>query len=108
MRYLVTGTYVEPGPLLPPQQVVQMLEQVVIPSLESMVALEKEKKIVAGGILTGAREGVFIIEASSHEEVTRTLMNLPFWGLLTWQVNPIESFEFRAKLEHEGVARMKK
>ena len=108
MRYLVTGTYVEPGPLLPPQQVVQMLEQVVIPSLESMAALEKEKRIVAGGVLTGAREGVLIIEASSHEEVTRTLMNLPFWGLLKWQVTPIESFEFRAKLEREGVARMKK
>jgi hypothetical protein len=108
MRYFVTGEYVEPGPLLPPEQLGQMLEQVVIPSLENMAALEKEKRIVAGGILSAARAGVLILEASSHEEVSKILMSLPFWGLLKWQVTPIESFEFRAKLEREGLARMKK
>ena len=108
MRYFVTGEYVEPGPLMQPQQVAQMIDQLVIPSLEKMAALEKEKKIVAGGIVTGARAGLFVIEASSNEEVTKLLMSFPFWGLLKWDVKPLDSFDNRAKREREDIDRLKK
>ena len=44
MRYLVTAEYVDPGPLLPPQQLAQLIEQLVIPSFEALAKLEDEKK----------------------------------------------------------------
>lgn len=42
-RYLVTGEYVDPGPLLPPEQLVQMVEEMVLPSLEALAKLEERK-----------------------------------------------------------------
>jgi hypothetical protein len=63
--YLVTGEYVDPGPLLPPQQVVKMLEQLVIPSFDALSKLEKEKKILGGGIIAGARAAAFIVNVAS-------------------------------------------
>ena len=36
--------------------------------------------------------GVVIIDASSHEELAKTLAGLPFWSRLTWNVTPLESY----------------
>jgi hypothetical protein len=106
--YLVTGKYVEPGPLLPPEGVVQMVENAVLPSFEMLAKLADEKKVLAGGLVTGAREGVFIVEAASNLEVSRTLMGLPFWGLVEWNVTPLESFRERATEERGSIENLKK
>ena len=34
MQYLVTGEFIDPGPLLPPDQLAGMLRQLVLPSHE--------------------------------------------------------------------------
>ncbi len=44
-------------------------------------------------MIAGVREGVFILEASSNEEVGTFLRNLPFWGAMKWTVFPIQSFK---------------
>ena len=44
-RYLVTGEFVDPGALLPPQQLAQLIEKFVLPSFEAMAKLEEKKKI---------------------------------------------------------------
>jgi len=44
MRYLVVGEFVDPGPLLPLQQLVQLLEQLVISSFEALAKLEDGKE----------------------------------------------------------------
>jgi|GEM_PF-6033223 hypothetical protein len=36
-----------------------------------------------GGVFAGQRRGVVIIDASSHEELGKTLAGLPFWSRLT-------------------------
>lgn len=105
--YLVMGDYVEPGPLLPPQQVVQMVENAVLPSFEMMHKLAEQKKIVAGGLVSGARSGAFIVEAASNIEVTRMLMELPFWGIVEWKVMPLESFRERAAEEKKSIEQLK-
>ncbi len=95
MQYLVT---VEPSTdlgLLPPQQMAQLLEQVITPSIEAMVKLEAEKKILAGGVPVGSRTGVLIVEAASNDELDRLLVNLPLWGLYKINVTPLESFQDR-------------
>jgi len=106
MLYLVTMETIETG-LLPPQQMVQLVEQLVIPSLEALAKLEAEKKILAGGAFAGARSGVIIIEAASNEELGRLLKGLPFWGLMKIDVTPLQSFEDLAGQNRQLLERLK-
>ncbi len=103
MRYFVKGEFIEPGILLPQEQFVRMLENIIIPSLEAVAKLESENKILAAGVLTGARAVVFILEAESNEDVTQLMQSLPFWGLLKWEVMPLDSFENRANQERRNL-----
>jgi hypothetical protein len=105
--YLVTGKYVETGALLPPQQVVHVVENMALPSFEIMAKLQDEKKILAGGLLTGARAGAFIVDAESNHEVSRMLMELPMWGVVTWEVQPLDSFRERHAQERKVIDRLK-
>lgn len=105
--YLVVGEYVEPGPLLPPQQLVQLVENVVIPSFEAMAKLEDQKKILAGGVAAGTRTGAFILDAASNNEVNRVLQSLPFWGILRWTVTPMIGFRERAVDEVKSIEPLK-
>lgn len=93
MLYLVTGENIENSPGNDPKQLAQMIETAIIPSLEAMSKLQKDGKIVAGGLYAGARKGVAIVNAKSNEEVSQIVRSLPFWGLLYWTVTPLESFE---------------
>src|SRR5438270_1570308 len=95
-RYLVTGDYVDPGPMLPPQQLVQMIEKLVLPSFESLAKLEEQKKVLAGGIVAGARAGAFIVDVASNTELNQLLQELPFWGIVKWTATPLQTFRERA------------
>lgn len=99
MRYMVRGEFIDAGPLMPPKQVGDMVSNVVIPSLKAIARMEDEGRILASGVFTGQRAGVFILEADSNEKVSELLMSLPFWGLLKWEVSPLESFSYRAEQE---------
>lgn len=105
--YLVIGEYVDPGPLVPPQQVAHMVEHVVLPSFEAMAKLQDEKKIVAGGVYAGSRKGCFILDAASNDELNRIVLALPFWGLLNWTVIPMQGFRERAADERKAAEAMK-
>jgi len=77
MAYLVKGSS---GPVsLSPGEMAQLLENVVIPSLDQLAKLEKEGK-VTGGLPVGERAVVFVVEASSNEELDQMLRSLPIWG----------------------------
>lgn len=106
MRYLVTMESLETG-LLPPQQNAQIIEQLIIPGIEAVVKLEKERKILAGGVSVGTRSGVVIIEAASNEELGQLLLSLPFWGIMKVEVTPLESFESRIELTRKMVEQLK-
>ncbi len=107
MKYFVKAEFINPGALLPKEQYIQMLENIIIPSLEAVSKLESENKIMAAGVLSGARAGVFILEAESNEEVTQLLLSLPFWGLLKWKVLPLDSFGNRANQYRDLVELLK-
>lgn len=93
MQYFVRAEFVEENITGKPfGDVMSWIETVIHPSLE---ALEKAvgARMVTGGVIAGVRTGVFILEASSHEEVGMYLRNLPFWGAMKWTVFPIQSFK---------------
>ena len=106
MKYLVTG-YDGPG-FATPQQALEMLENLVLPSLDALNKLQAEKRILAGGLKVGERAFVFIAEAESNEKLDRMLREIPFWGLVKWQVTPLEGFDTRAAEERDMTARLRK
>lgn len=108
MRYFVKAEYVELGASLPLKEFVPMVENLVIPSFKAMVKLEAEKKILASGIVSGARAGMFIVDVESNDELTRLLQSLPFWGLLKWDVTPLDTPSERIEVETQMLEHIKK
>jgi len=106
MRYLVYGTE---GPGFgSPQEAIEVLEKGFLPTFDTLMKLEAEKKIVAGGLPVGDRSFVFIAEATSNEELDRLLRSIPAWGILNWKVTPLQSFTGRATQERDEVKKLKK
>src|SRR5215204_4408386 len=101
MQYLVTGEFVEPGPLLPPDQVAGMLRQVVVPSHDALTSLKSEGKLLAGGYSVGERAGAFVFEVDSNAELDALLQDLPHWGLLKLKATPLEEIEGRRERDRQ-------
>jgi hypothetical protein len=80
MKYLVIMDFVEPGPLLPPEQVVGMMRSAILPSLEILEELDSEGRILGGGHPVGERAVAFVVEAESNYELDVLLHELPAWG----------------------------
>ena len=106
MKYLVSG-YDGPG-FATPKQALELLENLVLPSLDALNKLQAEKKILAGGLKVGQRAFVFIAEAESNEKLDRMLREIPFWGILKWEVTPLEGFDTRAAEERDMTARLRR
>jgi hypothetical protein len=102
VQYLVTMNFVDPGPLLPPQQLVGMMRQAVLPGHEALISLRSEGKIVAGGYPVGERAIAFIAEADSPKELDSLILKIPFWGITETKVTPLQEFEDRRELDREN------
>jgi hypothetical protein len=105
MRYLVVGS---DGPgFSSPEEAVEALEKVVLPTFDALIELEAQNRIVAGGLPVADRAFVFILEAPSHAEVDELLRELPAWGALEWEVTPLQSFDGRARIERVALKKLK-
>ena len=85
--------------LIPVTDVPDFINNIVIPSYEQLIKMESENKI-KGGLLAGQRAGVFVIEATSNEELGKMLRSIPFWGMVKWKVTPLQSL--KSALEQDG------
>ena len=90
MRFLVTIEGSDALVGMPPERLVQVVDQMVIPGVEKLAQWEQEGRIHGGGY-TAARGGVFIIDADSSEEVDQLVTSLPHWGLVKVDVKPLIS-----------------
>jgi muconolactone delta-isomerase len=106
MKYLVT---MELGQPLPenPEGLLRHVEGVVIPSHETLMKLEKEGKILAGGDMSGRRGSVMILEADSNAEVSQILATMPLWATQKTEVIPLETFEERQTMHRQLAERLK-
>ncbi|HEX5417707.1 MAG TPA: muconolactone Delta-isomerase family protein [Chloroflexota bacterium] len=84
------------------------MESIVLPSFDELTQLEKQGKILAGGLPVGDRAFAFIMDASSNEEVDQLLRSLPMWGSLQWKVSALQTFAGRAAMERGIVQQLKK
>lgn len=106
MQYLVTGEFIEPGSLLPPDQFVGIMRQAVLPSHDVLSNLKAEGKLIAGGYSVGERAAAFIFEADSNEELDALLLGLPYWGLVKMKVTPLETIEGRRERDRQFTEQM--
>lgn len=97
MKYLVSASG-GPG-FASPEEATEVLEDQILPMFDALMRLEKEGKILAGGLPVGERSCVFIADAASNDELDRMLREIPAWGVLDWQVTPLQSFAGRAGIE---------
>ncbi len=95
MQYLVTQELVDPGPLLPPDQLLGMYRSAVLPGHEALINLKSEGKVIAGGYPVGERAIAFIVEADSPKELDSLLLEIPFWGIVKTKVTSLQDFEDR-------------
>jgi muconolactone delta-isomerase len=97
-RFLVHGVFIDPGALLDADISRENSITKVLPSQERLAAFERAGTIVAGGVFAGAREVVFLADVDTNDELSALITSLPFWGLLKWRVQPLQTFETRAAL----------
>ncbi len=90
MRFLVTIDGSDAGVGMPPERLIQVQDQMVIPGVERLARWEEEGRIHGGGY-TAARGAVFVMEADSIEEVDQLITGLPHWGLVKVDVKPLIS-----------------
>jgi hypothetical protein len=101
MKYLVSGSG-GPG-FSTPEEAVDILEEEILPMFDALMKLEKEGRIVAGGLPVGERSFLFIAEAASNDDLDAMLRELPAWGVFEWQVTALQSFAGRAAIEKAAV-----
>ncbi len=106
MKYLVVATG-GPG-FASPEEAVEVLQDVILPSFKELMLLEKRKEIIAGGLPIGERAFVFIAEAKSHDELDQMLRKLTLWGEFEWEVTALQTFSGRARQERQAVRELKR
>jgi Muconolactone delta-isomerase len=100
MLYLVEFEVNQAGAPTSREQTIELLDKLVIPTLES---LGKDGKVRAGGIAGGTLAGAFVVGAKSKDEVTELVRALPAWGIMQWKVTPLETFAYRVDIETKVV-----
>jgi muconolactone delta-isomerase len=92
-QYMVKMDISRADPLLPIDQLVGVIREAVLPSVETLIALKARGKIVTGGYPIGQGAIVFIVEADSENELYEILKGLPLSEVAETNVTPLQSFE---------------
>jgi muconolactone delta-isomerase len=74
---------------------IAFLEQYIFPTLELCKKLQEEKKILAGGPLSGTVALALIVNAESAPELDDLITSLPVWPRMETEVTPLTSFDGR-------------
>jgi muconolactone delta-isomerase len=74
---------------------IAFIEQYIFPTLELCKRLQQEKKILAGGPLSGTVALALIVNAESARELDDLITSLPVWSRMETEVTPLTSFDGR-------------
>src|SRR5215210_6484722 len=75
--YFVTMDMKPVDPRLPVDRLANIVREAILPSVEALIPLGAQGKLVTGGYLVGERSMVFVFEADSEDEVRQMLDDLP-------------------------------
>jgi hypothetical protein len=106
MKFLLIGRDIGFTTPVAPDQLAGLLEGVYLPSFRALEKWEKEGK-ATGGFFAAQRAGAIILDAASGEELSHKMTELPFWGLLNWEVIPLQSYRSGIEDGERQVAALK-
>ena len=107
MQYLVEMRLVAQARPTTPEEGTAFIEQCILPTLELCQKLQDEKRILAGGPVSGAIGLVLIVNAESARELDDLITSLPVWPRTQTDVTPLTSFEGRAAVLRPRLERLK-
>jgi muconolactone delta-isomerase len=84
--YFVTMDMKPVDPRLPVDRLANIVRVAILPSVEALIPLGDQGKLVTGGYLVGERSMVFVFEADSEDEVREVLDDMPLSGVATADV----------------------
>ena len=97
MQFLVKMKLVPQCRPMNPGAGVAFFEEFIRPTLELGKKLYDEKKILAGGPISGAIGLAMIVQAGSAKDLDDLLTSLPVWPLMEVDVTPLTTFEDRGQ-----------
>ncbi|MDA8170885.1 MAG: hypothetical protein M0Z48_03550 [Nitrospiraceae bacterium] len=95
MQYLVQLRLSSSDRPMTPEDGVAFIEQFIFPTLELCKKLQEEKKIAAGGPVSGAVALALIVNAESAQELDDLITSLPVWPRMETEVTPLTTFDAR-------------
>ena len=96
MQYLIQMRLASSGRPTTSADGIAFIERFILPTLELCQKLLDERKIVAGGPMSGAVALVMIVNADSERELDEVITRLPIWPRMETDVTPLTTFEGRA------------
>jgi muconolactone delta-isomerase len=91
--YLVKMNLTRTDPLLPVDQLTELIRGAILPSVESLTKLQAQGKVVSGGYPIGRPAIVLLVDTHSEEELYEILKGLPIWEQTEAEITPILGFE---------------
>ena len=107
MQYLVQMRLVAHGRPTTAEEEIIFIEQVIFPSVEMCKKMQEEKKVLAGGPISGTIGIIMIVEAGSALELDEHIEHLPIWPLTETSVTPLTTFEDRIRAIHPRLDHLK-
>jgi hypothetical protein len=80
-----------------PDDGIKFIEEIVLPTLQQGEKLQVDKKILAGGPMSGAFALALIVSAESAQELDDLIMSLPVWPRMETVVTPLTTFDGRRR-----------
>ena len=96
MQYLVQMKIVPQGRPMSVEDDAVFFEEFIHPTLELCKKLEDEKKILAGGPISGTIGLALVVKADSAKELDDLVTSLPVWPRMETEITPLTTFEERA------------
>lgn len=98
MQFLIEMRLADSGRPTTAREGQVFLEQLVLPTLERCARLAEEKRILAGGPMSGRIAIALVVEARSAQEIDQLLGSLPLWSRMDTTVVPLTSFDDRRSM----------
>lgn len=95
MQYLVQMKLVAPARPTTVEDGIAFVERAIFPSLEMCKKMQDEKKVLAGGPMSGAIGLALIVNAESARALDDMITSLPVWPRMEVEVTPLATFEDR-------------
>ncbi len=107
MQYLVQMKLVPHARPVTSEEGRAFIEQYIFPTLERCKKLQDEKKILAGGPMSGAIGLVLVVNAESARELDDLITSLPVWPRMETIVTPLSTFEERREALRPGLEQLR-